>query len=202
MAAGQFSNAKSILSLATILRTGVILAVLVSVTCYIMALSNNHLDYFIPMISDCGSRPPEKYIFHYGCITSSILLSIAGVGIYMTDEKYRYKVTLFTALLGCVGLAGLGSVSLLENLTLHMSFATLFFISFAVFIILFTYHSSVKGIRRSQLLTRYALTVVNCLCVVTFLILHVDYHRFITIIAAMEWYNYLCVNIFCTCVCV
>ena len=73
----------------------------------------------IPMISDCGIRKPERYIFRLGSISAAMVMGLACVGVYNSSAKYRSRLAMVLGVAGSAGLALLGSVNIVENWTLH-----------------------------------------------------------------------------------
>jgi hypothetical protein len=122
-------------------------------------------------VGECGIFPPEKYIFRCGIITCAVLLCISCVGVYWSNDGYRCVITLIAALLGCVGLAGLGSVTPIEFALLHEGFTFLYLISFVVYFILFTYHSKVKMVSHLLFITRCILAIISSVCLIIYIVL-------------------------------
>jgi hypothetical protein len=180
-------------SVSVILKAGLGTIIITLVLCFSISLFFNHID-IIPFVGECGLFPPEKYIFRCGIITCAVLLCISCVGVYWSNDGYRCVITLIAALLGCVGLAGLGSVTPIEFALLHEGFTFLYLISFVVYFILFTYHSKVKMVSHLLFITRCILAIISSVCLIIYIVLYIkyDFNQQVTILTpVLQWLLYI-----------
>ena len=75
--------------------------------CYAIAVACGHVRRpWLPMISDCGIKSPEKYLFRLGIMLGSILMSGEMVLVYYSGKPYsKSKFSLVTATVGSFCLA-------------------------------------------------------------------------------------------------
>lgn len=129
--------------------------------CYGIAVYLGHVDKpWLPMISDCGVFPPEKYIFRVGLITSAGLLlraakmvrdyvratarqqqraasatSASFLGLKHSVEDWSvYIVSVSSA-----SLATVAAVSEQEDNPIHSTAAVIFFVTYIVYMWLMTF---------------------------------------------------------------
>ncbi len=104
--------------------------------CYAVAVLTGHVEWWLPMISDCGVYFPEKWIFHIGLIVSSVLIHsaskvvrdfIASNNSDSTSSKWENTAVVLN-FIACGGLAGCASVTEKEDNNLHGVCAVVFFI--------------------------------------------------------------------------
>jgi hypothetical protein len=175
-----------ILTLSSFMKIGVITTFTLFTCCYIIGVSQKHIEV-VPLISDCGMYTPEKYLFHVASVLSSVALSGSVTIIHVCDEAYHSRKALIVMTMGSIGLLALGSSTMLENPLLHQAGGLVFILCYGSYFILFTYYSKLKQISPTQLNTRYILTAFNCCSLLTFLVLHIDYGRFVVYISMSEW---------------
>ena len=92
-----------------LLTAGSLLLIAVVLTCYGLAVSEGHVPAWLPSISSCGDKPPEKFIFTYGMLAVAALLFLESVCIYGADKPFSGSLPILltssvaTFFLGIVG---------------------------------------------------------------------------------------------------
>lgn len=87
--------------------------------CYCLALYRGHVELWpVPMISDCGVLPPEKYPFRLGIITSALLMALCCVVIYVAGVP-RSKPALVLGVTACLFLSVTGTINEKEASKVH-----------------------------------------------------------------------------------
>lgn len=77
------------------------------VGCYIIAASLGHVPVWLPMISDCALKPPEKYIFRLGVVVGAFLISLQSVTVYYANRERRFnKLCSLLVLISSIGWSG------------------------------------------------------------------------------------------------
>ena len=99
------------IAIRSLLRLGSLLIVAVILTCYGLAVSEGHVPAWLPTISDCGDKPPEKFIFTYGMTVVAALLFLESFLMYGGDKPYSGSLLIlvtssvaafFLGMIGCV----------------------------------------------------------------------------------------------------
>jgi hypothetical protein len=106
-----------------------------------LSIYYKHIDSIITTISQTGNKPPESYVFTFGCCLSSFCLF---VNIYLIDlifEKTQKELkqkneivyilrdfTFYIGVAGCISFAGLGIVSWEQSAPIHGSFTIIMFL--------------------------------------------------------------------------
>ena len=98
----------------------IILATIFS--CYGIAVSLGHVPVWLPMISDCGVYPPEKYLFCGGLITGAVFVFAESILLYHAEGKVfsNSRLSLIFSLVASVGMGVVGAVNEKENLSVHL----------------------------------------------------------------------------------
>ena len=86
--------------------------------CYILAVLYKHVPLWLPMISSCAVEPPEKYIFRLGLVTTSLLIALVNVMIFVAAVP-RDKLALTLSVVSCLALSVVGVVNEKEVPILH-----------------------------------------------------------------------------------
>lgn len=91
--------------------------------CYGIAVYLGHVPAWpLPLISDCGVLPPEKYIFRLGIVTGAIFLAFEAKLIYYPEKSFTYsKIEMTLEIVAAFTLAIVGVVSEKENSRIHFS---------------------------------------------------------------------------------
>jgi hypothetical membrane protein len=130
-------------------------------TCYFIAVYLGHVDKpWLPMISDCGVFPPEKYIFRVGLITSAGLLLRASkmVRDYVRAATRRSERasgvrhgtccgfkrstedwSVIVVSVSSVCLATVAAVSEQEDNPIHSTAAVIFFVTYIAYMWMMTF---------------------------------------------------------------
>ena len=88
--------------------------------CYGLAVGLGHVPAWLPMISDCAVKAPEKYPFRMGIVVGAFLLGFEVVAVYNSDRKYsKDKICLFLGCIASLGLAVVGVVNEKEDNFIH-----------------------------------------------------------------------------------
>jgi hypothetical protein len=106
-----------------------------------LSIYYKHIDSLLTTISQTGNKPPESYIFTFGCCLSSFCLF---VNLYLIDlifEKTQNEMklknefvyllrdfTFYIGVAGCISFAGLGIVSWDQNAPIHGGFTVIMFL--------------------------------------------------------------------------
>lgn len=89
--------------------------------CYGLAVINEHVPAWLPMISDCGIDAPERYPFRVGLVIAALLLFLDVILSYGAGIGSKNKLGLIVGLVSSVGLAIVAVVNLEENVYIHAS---------------------------------------------------------------------------------
>lgn len=89
--------------------------------CYGLAVINDHVPAWLPMISDCGIDAPERYLFRVGLVIAALLLGLDVILSYGAGIGSKNKLCLISGLVSSVGLAIVAVVNLKENVYIHAS---------------------------------------------------------------------------------
>ena len=75
--------------------------------CYVLAVAYGHVPAWLPMISDCAVRAPEKFPFRFGLVTTSLLLALENVIVYLAAVP-RSAIAMLLGLVAslCLGIVG------------------------------------------------------------------------------------------------
>lgn len=110
--------------------------------CYGLALCRGHVKLWpVPMISDCGVLPPEKYPFRLGIVTSALLMALCSVVIYVAGVP-RSKPAVVLGVAACLSLSITGTINEKEASKIHSISAIIFFALYWVNMVLLTSFSS------------------------------------------------------------
>lgn len=105
-------KAKYVTVVAGVLGLGTILL------CYGLAVHYKHVPVWLPMISDCALKPPEKYPFRLGLVTTSLLVALEGLVIYLAAVP-RSRAALGLSTAACLLLSVVGVVNSQEASKVH-----------------------------------------------------------------------------------
>ena len=90
--------------------------------CYGTAVYLGHVPAWLPVISDCGALPPEKYVFRLGLVTGAVFLAIESKLIYQAEKSFTYfKLQLILEMTAALALSIVGVVDEKENTAIHFS---------------------------------------------------------------------------------
>ena len=90
--------------------------------CYAIAVAFQHVHPWLPMISDCAVRSPEKYLFRIGVVFGASLIGIQSFIVYYANKDKRYSFfELLLSLIGSVSVGIVGVVNEQENHLVHLS---------------------------------------------------------------------------------
>ena len=111
------------------------------IVCYTVAVLTGHVEWWLPMVSDCGVYFPEKWIFHIGLIVSSVLIHSASktvrdfiVSNNPEPASSRWENTAVALnFIACAGLAGCASVTEKEDSNIHGISAIVFFVFYIIY---------------------------------------------------------------------
>ena len=88
--------------------------------CYGLAVGLGHVPAWLPFISDCAVKAPEKYPFRMGIVVGAFLLGFEVVAVYNSDRKYsKDKICLYLGCIASLGLAVVGVVNEKEDNLIH-----------------------------------------------------------------------------------
>lgn len=135
-------NAKNIIYINTTL------CIVIILICYGFAQYYNHVDSWIPMISDCFVYPPENYISRFGVISfinCGTGLSNVLISKFIKVEKKYENLLMFIGIFSSMCFGLVGSISENENLKMHNVFAISGFISYGLFMIIINLYSNYKN---------------------------------------------------------
>lgn len=105
-----------------ILHFGVFEIFLTILVCYVLAEAFGHVHIWLPMISDCAVRSPEKYIFRIGVVFGASLIGVQSFIVYYANKDKQYSFfELLLALIGSVSVGIVGVVNEEENHRVHLS---------------------------------------------------------------------------------
>lgn len=101
---------------------GVLEMLFTILTCYIIAVSLGHVPLWLPMISDCAVKPPEKYLFRWGIVIGSSLIALLSVSVYYASKSRPFsKLCCILGVIGPFCLSVVGVVNEVENKIVHDS---------------------------------------------------------------------------------
>jgi len=117
-------------------------------SCYLIAVALGHVKPWLPMISDCGCKIPETWIFRIGFILIAGFMAACST-MFRDYTKYKLQLSgiktgrlhftnnalIYICGISCFALAGLSSVNEDENSKLHGIFAVTFFLLYLVYMI-------------------------------------------------------------------
>ena len=116
------------LSTKTLIHFGSLVMLSTILLCYVVAVSEGHVEAWLPTISACGERPPEQFFFRYGILTGALLLVVLALYIYTADFTFSRDPTSLD--FGVISGLALGVVAVCaanENNTVHTSQLVHFF---------------------------------------------------------------------------
>lgn len=87
--------------------------------CYILAVTLQHLDPWLPTISECGELSPEKYFFRWGIMIGGVLLVLEAV--FLHNAKRLSDLAFVLGFVAGLCLTGVACVASNENRTFHLS---------------------------------------------------------------------------------
>ena len=88
--------------------------------CYGIAVYLGHVPAWLPVISDCGALPPEKYVFRLGLVTGAVFLAIESKLIYHAEKSFTcVKLQLLLEVTAALALSIVGVVDEKDNATIH-----------------------------------------------------------------------------------
>lgn len=88
--------------------------------CYFLAVAYKHVPLWLPMISDCAIKQPEMFPFRFGVVTSSLLLALGSLLIFVAAVP-RSILALTFGVLGSLCLGVVGVVNEVEASKVHSS---------------------------------------------------------------------------------
>ena len=92
----------------------------VLLTCYGLAVYLDHVPIWIPFISECAVHPPEQFIFTLGLVPGGMMLWVACLIVYFTDQGWSLsKVALVIGTISSIGLIVTATISMREHLVMH-----------------------------------------------------------------------------------
>ena len=95
-------------------------------TCYGIAVSYGHVPVWLPMISDCGVYPPEKYLFRLGLVVGSVFLHVESILLYNANKAFsNSRLAMILSLLSSLGMGVVAVVGEKENEAVHVSKCTI-----------------------------------------------------------------------------
>ncbi|XP_019853160.1 PREDICTED: DNA damage-regulated autophagy modulator protein 1-like [Amphimedon queenslandica] len=105
--------------------------------CYVLAVAFGHVPIWLPMISDCAVKSPEKYFFRIGVVFGASLIGIQSFIVYYANKDKQYSFfELLLALIGSVSVGIVGVVNEEENPPIHLTFALIFFLCYDLYMVL------------------------------------------------------------------
>lgn len=127
----------------TFIHFTVILSSFTILTCYSLAQYYNHVNTWLPMISDCFVYPPESYISRFGVISfinCGSFVSNILIAKYNALNTSYYKLLVALAFITSISFGYVGAISEEDNLFIHNVFAFSGYISYGIYLwILFIY---------------------------------------------------------------
>ncbi len=88
--------------------------------CYLLAVACGHVQPWLPMISDCGVYPPEKYPFRLGVVLGCSLMAGEMALVYFAGKPFsKSRASLALSTVASASLALAAVVSEKEDSTLH-----------------------------------------------------------------------------------
>ena len=95
-------------------------------TCYGIAVFYEHVPVWLPMISDCGVYPPEKYLFRLGLVVGSVFLHVESILLYNANKAFsNSRLAMILSLLSSLGMGVVAVVGEKENEAVHVSKCTI-----------------------------------------------------------------------------
>jgi len=173
-------------------------------SCYLIAVSLGHVKPWLPMISDCGCKIPETWIFRIGFICIAGFMA-TGSTMFRDFTKYQLQLSgintgrlhftnnilVYICGVSCFALAGLSSVNEDENSKLHGIFAVTFFLLYLVYMIalvvfLHTNHVLVK-IKPFSLFIKEIVVFFCTVDLIAFAIMSSHWGKYALYLAITEW---------------
>ena len=104
----------------TLIAAGAIEITAVILLCYGLAVSEGHVEPWLPTISACGVHPPEVFPFRYGFVVCAFIMAVQAVVLYYADKPYsKSTLTLTLGLVAAFCLGVVGVVNSHENDIVH-----------------------------------------------------------------------------------
>src|SRR6056297_1295696 len=101
-----------------------------SVICYLIALYNDHLDRWLPMISDCGVYRPERFIFTIGLNIAALFLFLNAYLFYrflgtcsLGGRRFIDTAIIVSAIFSSIGMMILATANDTEDPLVHDVYA-------------------------------------------------------------------------------
>jgi len=174
-------------------------------SCYFIAVGLGHVQWWLPMISDCAVESPESYLFRFGLIPSALLLWLNSLlmlyylsssqigGILWTDNVAFYFVTA-----ACVGLGLVGSINEKENGSVHGASAIVFFVGYQIYMTAVTIRMKSLGqlISPISVIVKTVLASICGICLLSFFYLNTDFGYYHIQIAMCEWTGVFCIILY------
>jgi len=126
--------------ISTLLNRTTFLCLVTVFLCYGIAVSNGHVQPWLPFISDCAWRAPEMYFFRFGIITGAAHLYFLAdyicdfLVVLHGENTNTISFARFISRLGAIGVAICAACDENENNTIHTTGAIIFFAGYLVFI--------------------------------------------------------------------
>ena len=79
------------------------------IVCYVLAVRVNHVEPWLPSISECSIYPPETFLFRYGIMIGAMLLLVFSLCIYVGEFPYSHDIVNVTV--GVIAALSLGVVA-------------------------------------------------------------------------------------------
>jgi len=187
-------------------------------TCYYIAVSLGHVKPWLPMISDCGCKIPETWLFRIGFITVAAFMGISSIafrdyvrhrlhlsGIKVGSLHVTNNALIYICGPSCLALAGLSSVNEDENTKLHGIFAVTFFLLYLIYMIMLVgflhRNSSLLNIKKHSLIIKEIIVLFCTVDLICFAIMSSHWSKYGLYLAITEWlavYSILAFNVsFC-----
>lgn len=113
----QVMNMLGSVRISTLIHAGAVETLATILCCYVVAVTQGHVQPWLPMISDCAVYPPEKYPFRFGLGLSSFCIGVQTVAVNVV--KGYSKVSLVLGLLASISLGIVSVVNEEENDSVH-----------------------------------------------------------------------------------
>ena len=178
--------------------------------CYLIAVYNGHVHPWLPMISSCGVKSPEKYIFTIGLTISSMLLFLNSLLFYfylntksLDGRKDTDKLALLFSFISSIGLMVLATANAVDDTSIHIPAAFVFFTFHLFFMIYSTLrlyiHSNYRRIISTRsLMIKTIIIIVSVIDIVisAILIAIYRYEEHLLLVAITEWIAVFLISLF------
>jgi len=182
----------------------VIFQLITMLACYFIAVGLGHVKPWLPMISDCGCRIPETWLFRIGFITVAAMMAISSITFrdFVNNQLDLNKVSngrvratnnilIYICVPSCCALAGLSSVNEKESNSLHGIFAVTFFILYLIYMIVLVLYlrnnRRLVGISDKSLLVKEIVVFLCAIDLICFAVMSSNWHKFGLYLAITEW---------------